>query len=150
MIDEFLRSPTGVERKLLRSSRLQHGDRARPGSMAWCAQLRAAGGPRADHLRYRRHAVAQLHHVGDVVRAMVALIDEPRAIGQVFNIGNGTRSPSGISRSDQGADWQHLVDRDHSYDQAHEAGFGHAAPGPRHRQDPRLVGYEPTVELDGS
>src|ERR671919_1041282 len=27
--------------------------------------------------------------VGDVVRAMVALINEPRAIGQVFNIGNG-------------------------------------------------------------
>src|SRR6187200_1345217 len=27
--------------------------------------------------------------VGDVVRAMVALIDEPAAIGQVFNIGNG-------------------------------------------------------------
>src|SRR5687768_18454159 len=29
-------------------------------------------------------------YVGDVVRGMVALIDEPRAIGQVFNIGNGT------------------------------------------------------------
>src|SRR6478609_1683313 len=28
-------------------------------------------------------------YVGDVVRAMVALIDEPRAVGQVFNIGNG-------------------------------------------------------------
>ena len=28
-------------------------------------------------------------YVGDVVRAMVALIDEPKAIGQVFNIGNG-------------------------------------------------------------
>src|SRR4249919_2986960 len=28
-------------------------------------------------------------YVGDVVRAVVALIDEPRAVGQVFNIGNG-------------------------------------------------------------
>ena len=28
-------------------------------------------------------------YVGDVVRAMVALINEPRAVGQVFNIGNG-------------------------------------------------------------
>src|SRR6476659_378038 len=28
-------------------------------------------------------------YVGDVVNAMVALIDEPGAIGQVFNIGNG-------------------------------------------------------------
>src|SRR4029450_7696195 len=28
-------------------------------------------------------------YVGDVVRAVVALIDEPKAVGQVFNIGNG-------------------------------------------------------------
>src|SRR5512134_3863452 len=28
-------------------------------------------------------------YVGDVVRAIIALIDEPRAVGQVFNIGNG-------------------------------------------------------------
>src|SRR5690348_3905099 len=28
-------------------------------------------------------------YVGDVVTAMVALIDEPLAVGQVFNIGNG-------------------------------------------------------------
>src|SRR6476620_1697413 len=28
-------------------------------------------------------------YVGDVVRAMVGLVEEPRAIGQVFNIGNG-------------------------------------------------------------
>src|SRR5215207_4360225 len=29
-------------------------------------------------------------YVGDVVRAVVALMNEPRAIGQVFNIGNGS------------------------------------------------------------
>ena len=28
-------------------------------------------------------------YVGDVVGALIALIDEPRAVGQVFNIGNG-------------------------------------------------------------
>ncbi len=38
-------------------------------------------------------------YVGDVVRAMVALIDEPRAVGEVFNIGNGTRSRSVSSQS---------------------------------------------------
>ena len=27
-------------------------------------------------------------HVGDVVGALLKLVDEPRAIGQVFNIGN--------------------------------------------------------------
>ena len=29
-------------------------------------------------------------YVGDVVGALVALIDDPRAVGQVFNIGNGS------------------------------------------------------------
>ena len=35
-------------------------------------------------------------YVGDVVRAMVGLIDEPRAIGQVFNIGNGKEISSNM------------------------------------------------------
>ena len=53
-------------------------------------------------------------YVGDVVRAMVALIDEPRAVGQVFNIGNGAEISIGDlaerikaltgSRSDDRAD----------------------------------------------
>jgi UDP-glucose 4-epimerase len=89
-------------------------------------------------------------YVGDVVRAMVALIDEPRAVGQVFNIGNGreisigdlaervkalTRSASTIVRI--------------PYDQAYEAGFEDM---PRRVPDiskiRALVGYEPTVDLD--
>src|SRR3954447_12062319 len=89
-------------------------------------------------------------YVGDVVRAMVALIDEPRAIGQVFNIGNGheitirelaekvkkmTRSSSEIVTV--------------PYDRAYEAGFEDM---PRRVPDitriQALVGYRPTVDLD--
>ncbi|HET7217363.1 MAG TPA: GDP-mannose 4,6-dehydratase [Vicinamibacterales bacterium] len=89
-------------------------------------------------------------YVGDVVRAMVALIDEPRAVGQVFNIGNGneisinqlaerikalTGSASAIVRI--------------PYDEAYEAGFEDM---PRRVPDiakvRSLVGYAPTVELD--
>ena len=89
-------------------------------------------------------------YVGDVVRAMVALINEPAAIGQVFNIGNGreisinaladrvkalTGSSSDIVRV--------------PYDQAYEAGFEDM---PRRVPDisklSALVGYAPTVELD--
>ena len=44
-------------------------------------------------------------YVGDVVRAVVALIDEPRAVGQVFNIGNGEEITIGdAGRADQGTD----------------------------------------------
>jgi len=89
-------------------------------------------------------------YVGDVVRALVALVDEPRAVGQVFNIGNGreitigdlaekvrtlTGSNSGIVRI--------------PYDQAYESGFEDM---PRRVPDiakiRSLVGYEPTVDLD--
>jgi UDP-glucose 4-epimerase len=88
-------------------------------------------------------------YVGDVVKAMVALIDDPRAIGQVFNIGNAgeitindlaakikdmTRSTSEIVRI--------------PYDQAYESGFEDM---PRRVPDiskiRAQVGYEPTVEL---
>jgi UDP-glucose 4-epimerase len=89
-------------------------------------------------------------YVGDVVRAVVALINEPRAVGQVFNIGNGyeisigdlavrikamTNSPSPIVKI--------------PYDEAYEAGFEDM---PRRVPDiskvRALIGYEPTVELD--
>jgi UDP-glucose 4-epimerase len=90
--------------------------------------------------------------VTDVVRAMVALLNEPAAIGHVFNIGHGaevsinalaekvkamTHSPSEIVRI--------------PYDQAYESGFEDM---PRRVPDitklQRLIGYRPTVELDES
>jgi UDP-glucose 4-epimerase len=91
-------------------------------------------------------------YVGDVVCGMIALVDEPRAIGQVFNIGHGqeiairalagqikamTASPSAIVTI--------------PYDQAYEAGFEDM---PRRVPDiskiRALVGYEPRVDLDGT
>jgi UDP-glucose 4-epimerase len=89
-------------------------------------------------------------YVGDVVRAMVALINEPRAIGQVFNIGNGHE----ITIRDLAIRIKALTGSTSSivtipYDQAYEAGFEDM---PRRVPDitkiRALVGYEPTVELD--
>ena len=88
--------------------------------------------------------------VGDVVRAMVALMDEPRAVGQVFNIGNGTE----ITIADLAGKVKQLTGSSSAivrvpYDQAYEAGFEDM---PRRVPDISkvrgLVGYEPTVELD--
>jgi UDP-glucose 4-epimerase len=89
-------------------------------------------------------------YVGDVVRAMVALIDEPRAIGQVFNIGNGAE----ITINDLAARIKALTGSSSEivripYDQAYESGFEDM---PRRVPDisriRALVGYTPTVELE--
>ncbi len=89
-------------------------------------------------------------YVGDVVRALMALINEPRAIGQVFNIGNGHE----ITMSDLAVKVKRLTGSDSEivlipYDQAYESGFEDM---PRRVPDIRkvgaLVGYRPTVELD--
>ena len=88
--------------------------------------------------------------VGDVVRAMVALIDEPRAVGQVFNIGNGQE----ITIGDLAEKVKTLTGSQSSivripYDEAYESGFEDM---PRRVPDitkvRALVGYAPTVELD--
>jgi UDP-glucose 4-epimerase len=89
-------------------------------------------------------------YVGDVVRAVVALIDEPRAVGQVFNIGNGHE----ITINDLAERIRTLAGSRSEivripYDQAYEAGFEDM---PRRVPDitkiKALVGYAPTVELD--
>ena len=63
-------------------------------------------------------------YVGDVVRALVSLIDEPRAIGQVFNIGNGHE----ISIGDLAVKIKEMTGSSSEivripYDQAYESGF---------------------------
>jgi nucleoside-diphosphate-sugar epimerase len=89
-------------------------------------------------------------YVGDVVKAMVALIDEPRAIGQVFNIGNGKE----ISIRQLAEKVKQLTGSQSEivlvpYEKAYEAGFEDM---PRRVPDigriQSLVGYQPTVELD--
>ena len=89
-------------------------------------------------------------YVGDVVTALVALINEPRAVGQVFNIGNGRE----ITIGDLAEKVRTLTGSNSEivripYDQAYESGFEDM---PRRVPDisriRALVGYEPTVDLD--
>ncbi len=89
-------------------------------------------------------------YVGDVIRAVVALIGEPRAIGQVFNIGNGQE----ISIRNLALRIKEMTGSTSPivtipYDQAYEAGFEDM---PRRVPDiskiRALIGYQPTVELD--
>jgi UDP-glucose 4-epimerase len=89
-------------------------------------------------------------YVGDVVRAMVALINEPQAVGQVFNIGNGHEITIGdLAVKIKGMTGSKSAIVTIPYDQAYEAGFEDM---PRRVPDisriRSLVGYEPTVQLD--
>jgi UDP-glucose 4-epimerase len=89
-------------------------------------------------------------YVGDVVRAMLALIDTPAAVGQVFNLGNGEE----ISILELARKVKQLTGSSSEivlipYEQAYESGFEDM---PRRVPDiskvNALVGYEPTVGLD--
>ena len=89
-------------------------------------------------------------YVGDVVDCLLKLVNEPRAVGQVFNIGNShevtilqlaelVKSQTGSSSPIEFI----------PYDKAYEAGFEDM---PRRVPDlakvRRLVGYEPQVQLN--
>ena len=88
--------------------------------------------------------------VGDVVDALVRLVDDPRAVGQVFNIGN-TEEISIMALAEKvramTASSSEIVLV--PYDQAYEAGFEDM---PRRVPDLRkidaLIGYRPQVQLD--
>jgi UDP-glucose 4-epimerase len=89
-------------------------------------------------------------YVSDVVGALIALASEPRAIGEVFNIGNTGE----ISIGDLAQRVKTMAASDSPiqlipYDQAYEAGFEDM---PRRVPDisklRTLIGYEPQVELD--
>jgi UDP-glucose 4-epimerase len=89
-------------------------------------------------------------YVGDVVHALIALMQEPRAIGHVFNIGN----PHEVSILEL-AQRIKTMSGSHSeivlipYDRAYEVGFEDM---PRRVPDISkihdLVGFQPTVGLD--
>jgi UDP-glucose 4-epimerase len=90
-------------------------------------------------------------HVSDVVGGLLRLVDEPRAVGDVFNVGN-----------DQEISIMALAERVRQltggaarivtipYDQAYESGFEDM---PRRVPDlskiHALVGYRPRADLDG-
>jgi UDP-glucose 4-epimerase len=89
-------------------------------------------------------------YVGDVVDALVKLVHEPRAVGRVFNVGNGYE----ISINDLAKRVKALAGSTSEivtipYDQAYEAGFEDM---PRRVPDTsrihELIGYEPKVQLD--
>ena len=89
-------------------------------------------------------------YVSDVVGALIALAAEPRAIGEVFNIGNTGE----ISIGDLAQRVKTMAASDSPiqlipYDQAYEAGFEDM---PRRVPDisklHTLIGYEPRVELE--
>ena len=89
-------------------------------------------------------------YVGDVVDGLVRLIGEPKAVGQVFNIGNGEEiSMRALAEKVKAmtASASDIVTI--PYDQAYEAGFEDM---PRRVPDitkiRTLVGYEPKVQLD--
>jgi UDP-glucose 4-epimerase len=89
-------------------------------------------------------------YVGDVVRALIALANEPGAVGEVFNIGNGQE----ISIMELAEKVKIMTESTSEivcipYDKAYEAGFEDM---PRRVPDISkingLVGYAPTVHLD--
>lgn len=89
-------------------------------------------------------------YVGDVVGGILALVKDPKSVGQVFNIGNGQE----ISIRDLAEKIKTMTGSSSDivtipYDQAYEAGFEDM---PRRVPDitkiRAAVGYEPRVHLD--
>jgi len=89
-------------------------------------------------------------YVGDVVKGLLALVRHPKAVGEVFNIGNGQeismRALADKIKEMAGSSSDVVLI---PYDQAYEAGFEDM---PRRVPDltkiKALVGYEPRVQLD--
>jgi UDP-glucose 4-epimerase len=89
-------------------------------------------------------------YVGDVVNALATLASEPRAIGQVFNVGNmGEISIRDLALRVKAMTGSSSTIEFVPYDQAYEAGFEDM---PRRVPDisklAELIGYEPKVGLD--
>ena len=88
--------------------------------------------------------------VGDVVAGLLALVDEPRSVGQVFNIGNGAE----VSIRDLA---RRIIDMTGSDSEIrfvpHHEVFGHSFEDMSRRVPDiskirQLVGYQPTVHLN--
>jgi UDP-glucose 4-epimerase len=89
-------------------------------------------------------------HVADVVRALVALVAEPNAIGEVVNIGNTEEvSIYALAERIKALTGSSSPIRLIPYDQAYESGFEDM---PRRLPDlakvRRMIGYEPQHSLD--
>jgi UDP-glucose 4-epimerase len=89
-------------------------------------------------------------YVGDVVDALIALAQEPRAVGEVFNIGNsGEVTMRDLAEKVKAMTGSQSPIRLVPYDEAYEAGFEDM---PRRVPDiskiRALIGYEPRLGLD--
>jgi UDP-glucose 4-epimerase len=89
-------------------------------------------------------------HVGDVVRALAKLVDEPRALGNVFNLGTTEEiSIFDLATRVQGVTGSSSAITFVPYDEAYEEGFEDM---PRRVPDltrvEQLIGYRPTQTLD--
>ena len=89
-------------------------------------------------------------YVGDVVRGLMALMTEPKAVGQVFNIGNIEEvTIRELAERVKAAAGSTSAIVTIPYEQAYDAGFEDM---PRRVPDltkiHALVGYEPRVQLD--
>ena len=89
--------------------------------------------------------------VGDVVSALIRLMGEPAAVGQVINIGNAEEvSILDVARRVKTLTGSRSEIRMVPYDEAYEAGFEDM---PRRVPDlskiQQLIGYRPDVDLDG-
>jgi len=89
-------------------------------------------------------------YVGDVVDALIGLATEPRAVGEVFNIGNtGEVSIRELAERVKKLSGSDSTIQYVPYDQAYEAGFEDM---PRRVPDiskiKALIGFQPKLELD--
>ena len=89
-------------------------------------------------------------HVRDVVGALVRLMDEPRAVGEVFNVGNSQEiSIMALAERVSALTGSRSTIVTIPYDQAYESGFEDM---PRRVPDlskiGALIGYEPRTDLD--
>jgi UDP-glucose 4-epimerase len=89
-------------------------------------------------------------YVGDVVDALVKLAQEPRAVGQVFNIGNTEEiTITALAERVRALTGSRSAIRYIPYDEAYEAGFEDM---PRRVPDiakiRQLIGFQPSVELE--
>jgi UDP-glucose 4-epimerase len=89
-------------------------------------------------------------YVGDVVGALLRLVETPGAVGQVFNVGNGEEiSIRGLAQKVKAMTGSASPIEVIPYDEAYEAGFEDM---PRRVPDlskiRKAIGYEPSVGLE--
>jgi UDP-glucose 4-epimerase len=90
-------------------------------------------------------------YVGDVVSALIGLLDHPGAVGQIFNIGN----PEEVSINELASRVIALTESQSEirlvpYSEAHGAGFEDMMRRvPSIDKIQALIGYQPTLKLDG-